>query len=144
MSPRLPIGVATMDNAFFMATIIPHTTKEIGAAGEERAARHLAAQGLRVLARNFRVKGGEIDLVCRDGATLVFVEVRLRRNAAYGGAAASITATKQRRLILAARHYLARVPDTPCRFDCVLLSGLGDTDGGIEWIRDAFSAGTDA
>lgn len=115
-----------------------------GAHAEAQAAAFLASRGLRVEARNFRVRGGEIDLVCRDGATLVFVEVRLRRNASYGGAAASITASKQRRLILAARHYLARMPDTPCRFDCVLLSGLGDTDSGIEWIRDAFSADTDA
>ena len=109
-----------------------------GAAAEALAAAHLARQGLAVVERNFRVRGGEIDLICRDGRTLVFVEVRLRRNAGYGGVAASITPTKQKRLILAARHYLARLPDTPCRFDCVLLSGLGDGD--IEWIRDAFSA----
>lgn len=109
-----------------------------GAAAEALAAAHLARHGLAVLERNYRVRGGEIDLICRDGRTLVFVEVRLRRNAGYGGAAASITPTKQKRLILAARHYLARLPETPCRFDCVLLSGLGDAD--IEWIRDAFSA----
>jgi putative endonuclease len=115
-----------------------------GARAEAQAAAFLASRGLRVEARNFRVRGGEIDLVCRDGAMLVFVEVRLRRSSEFGGAAASITASKQRRLILAARHYLARMPEVPCRFDCVLLSGLGDTDSGIEakieWIRDAFSA----
>ena len=119
-----------------------------GARAEALAATYLARHGLRVITRNFRVRGGEIDLVCRDGATLVFVEVRLRRNAGFGGAAASITATKRRRLVLAARHYLARTPEAPCRFDCVLLSGLGDSfaaggnacDSGIEWIRDAFAA----
>ncbi|MEW6292088.1 MAG: YraN family protein [Pseudomonadota bacterium] len=118
-----------------MATIIPHTTKEIGAAGEERAARHLAAQGLRILARNFRVKGGEIDLVCRDGAATVFVEVRRRARSEFGGAAYSITPAKQRRLALAARHWLARHGDGECRFDCVLIEG-----DRLEWIKNAFSA----
>jgi putative endonuclease len=122
-----------MDNADFMVSIIPHTTKEIGDAGEEAAARHLAAQGLRVLARNFRVKGGELDLVCRDGATTVFVEVRRRARADFGGAAWSIGPAKQRRLILAARHWLARHGEGACRFDCVLIDG-----GKLEWVKDAF------
>lgn len=120
-----------------MATIIPQlispNAKQIGDAGEERAARHLVAQGLRVLARNFRVKGGEIDLVCRDGATTVFVEVRRRARADSGGAADSITARKQQRLILAARHWLARHGDAGCRFDCVLIDAEK-----LEWLRDAF------
>jgi putative endonuclease len=139
MSPRLPIGVATMDNMPFewdgalMDRIIPHTTKEIGDAGEEAAARHLAAQGLRVVARNFRVKGGELDLVCRDGATTVFVEVRRRAGTDFGGAAWSITPAKQKRLVLAARHWLARHGEGACRFDCVLIDG-----GKLEWVKDAF------
>lgn len=108
-----------------------------GARAEALAAAHLARHGLAVVARNYRVRGGEIDLVCRDGGTLVFVEVRLRRSRDFGGAAASITASKRRRLILAARHYLAKSPDAVCRFDCVLLSALDA--GSIEWIRDAFS-----
>ena len=115
----------------------PNDTTD-GARAEALAAAYLGRHGLQIEARNFRIRGGEIDLVCRDGDTLVFVEVRLRRNADYGGAAASITATKRQRLILAARHYLARDPEAACRFDCVLLSGLADTD--IEWVRDAFSA----
>ncbi len=81
------------------------------------------ARVLSLLERNFRVKGGEIDLVCRDGKTTVFVEVRLRSRSDFGGAAASITAAKQARLILAARHWLLRHGETPCRFDCVLLDG---------------------
>ncbi len=109
-----------------------------GARAEALAARFLAARGLRVLTRNFRVRGGEIDLVCDDGGTLVFVEVRLRRRGDFGGAAASITAAKRRRLTLAARHYLARRPEAACRFDCVLLSGLGEAD--LVWLRDAFAA----
>lgn len=88
--------------------------------------------------RNFRVRGGEIDLVCRDGATVVFVEVRRRASADFGGAAYSITATKRRRLVLAAQHWLARHGqyfDGACRFDCVLIDG-----NQLQWLRNAFSA----
>ncbi len=106
-----------------------------GAAGEAIGADFLAAQGLRIVERNFRVKGGEIDLVCRDSAGVVFVEVRLRNGRGWGGAAASITAAKQARLILAARHWLARHGQQACRFDCVLIQ-----DGELEWIKDAFAA----
>lgn len=109
-----------------------------GAAAEDLAAAFLAKQGLQLLERNYRVKGGEIDLVCQDGTTLVFVEVRLRTHGAYGGAAASITTTKQRRLILAARHYLQTHGEQDCRFDCVLLSALREED--LEWVKNAFSA----
>lgn len=106
-----------------------------GAAAEDQAARYLSERGLSLVERNFRVRGGEIDLICRDGDTTVFVEVRLRGNPNYGGAGASITATKQRRLILAARHWLARHGERPCRFDCVLFDG-----GRIEWLKNAFAA----
>ncbi len=113
------------------------TRQTTGAAGEAAAAAYLERQGLTVLERNFRVRGGEIDLICRAGAVTVFVEVRLRGRSSYGGAAASITAAKQSRLILAARHWLARHDrhDAPCRFDCVLID-----DGHLEWVRDAFTA----
>jgi len=111
------------------------TTTRRGHEAETRAAAYLEARGLRLLERNFRVRGGEIDLICRDGKTLVFVEVRLRSRGDFGGAAASITTSKQRRIILAARHYLAGRADCDCRFDCVLLDGDRQ-----EWIRDAFSA----
>ena len=106
-----------------------------GARAEEQAARFLAGRGLKILARNYRCRGGEIDLVCRDGAILVFVEVRLRTNRDFGGAAASITPAKQRRITLAANHYLAGKPLPACRFDAVLLDGAG-----IDWIRNAFDA----
>jgi len=114
------------------------STQVIGKRAEDLAARFLEQRGLAILARNFRCRGGEIDLVCRDGKSLVFVEVRLRRNAHYGGAAASITARKQKRIILAARHYLAACAgaDADCRFDCILLDGDANA---IEWERDAFS-----
>lgn len=109
-----------------------------GASAEQLAAEYLARQGLRVLERNWRVRGGEIDLICEDRDSLVFVEVRLRSSNGYGGAAASITPAKQRRIVLAARHYLADRREQPCRFDAMLLDGLDAAR--IEWIRDAFAA----
>ena len=112
-----------------------------GASAEAIAAAYLARQGLQLLARNWRVRGGELDLVCSDGATLVFVEVRLRRTAGFGGAAASITGLKQRRLILAARHYLQRHAKScagrPCRFDAVLLDALDEAH--LRWIKNAYT-----
>ena len=114
------------------------TTKSRGDEAEERALQHLLAQGLTLVERNFRVRGGEIDLICRDGRTTVFVEVRLRSRGDFGGAAASITGSKQARLILAARHWLLRHGETPCRFDCVLFDGADPHD--IQWLRNAFSS----
>ena len=114
------------------------TRQAKGAAAEQLAAEYLLRQGLSIVERNFRVRGGEIDLVCRDGKTTVFVEVRLRSHGDFGGAAASITAAKQARLIMAARHWLLRRGETPCRFDCVLLDGLDPQT--IEWLRNAFAA----
>jgi putative endonuclease len=110
--------------------------QSIGAAAEQRAAEFLLRRGLKLVERNYRCRGGEIDLVMREGPVLVFVEVRARAASAFGGAAESITAAKQARLILAARHYLARhAIDAPCRFDALLLDA-----GEIEWIRNAFDA----
>lgn len=112
------------------------TVKQLsGDAGEARAATYLTGRGLRIVARNYRVKGGEIDLVCRDGAVTVFVEVRRRARADFGGAGASITRAKQARLILAARHWLVEHGEAACRFDAVLIDGER-----LEWLRDAFAA----
>ncbi|HET7159884.1 MAG TPA: YraN family protein, partial [Burkholderiales bacterium] len=88
------------------------------------------------VARNYQCRFGEIDLVMRDGHTIVFVEVRARRSAAYGGAAASITVAKRKKIIAAARHYLSgRSPLPACRFDAVLIEGDPPR---TEWLRDAF------
>ena len=107
-----------------------------GAAAEDRALAHLERQGLRSVARNWRVRGGEIDLIMRDGPVLVFVEVRARGGAAFGGAAGSVTSTKQARLIHAARVYLSGlVMVPPCRFDVV-----AEQAGQLTWLRDAFQA----
>lgn len=108
-----------------------------GAAAEARAAAFLASRGLRIRDRNFRTRVGEIDLVAEHDGTLVFVEVRMRASEHFGGAAASITEPKRRRIVAAAQLYMARVPaDPPCRFDAVLVDG----EGAIRWIRDAFQA----
>ena len=114
-------------------------TSEAGARAEALAAAFLAARGLEIVERNFRRRRGELDIVARDGDTLVFVEVRLRRNPRFGGAAESITAAKRRRMIAAAGLYLARLGDAPpCRFDAVLLDELDPAR--IRWLRDVASA----
>jgi putative endonuclease len=107
-----------------------------GGAAESLAADYLERQGLKVLERNYRCRFGEIDLVARSGALLVFVEVRARESETFGGAAGSITATKRRRIVAAARHFLARRKvDSACRFDVVLVCG---SEQRVEWITDAF------
>ena len=115
------------------------TTKQSGDAAEDRALAYLAGHGLRLVTRNYRTPhrgGGEIDLVMRDGATLVFVEVRKRASRSFGGAAASVAGVKQRRIVFAARHYLMRLAEPPpCRFDVVGVEG-----GRIEWLKAAFDA----
>jgi putative endonuclease len=106
-----------------------------GAAAEALAAEFLVAQGLAIVARNYRCRRGEIDLIARDRDTLVFVEVRLRSSAAFGGAAASITTTKRQRIASAAKHYLATLGrDPPCRFDAILFDAL-DVQR-LEWLKD--------
>ncbi|MGV3492796.1 MAG: YraN family protein [Ramlibacter sp.] len=117
------------------------TTKVEGDAAEARALAYLRGRGLRLVARNYRTPGrggGEIDLVMREAdGTLVFVEVRKRAGAGFGGAAASVGHAKQRRIVFAARHFLLRLAaPPPCRFDVISMEG-----GGIQWMRAAFDAG---
>ena len=107
-----------------------------GKLAEALSADYLQRHGLRLLERNYRCRLGEIDLILADGPALVFVEVRLRHNRNFGGAAASVTAAKRQRIVKAARHYLMGKPELACRFDVVLLDAL-DPDR-IEWIKDAF------
>ena len=116
------------------------STRLVGAAGEDRALAHLQTQGLRLLARNWHTPGrggGELDLVMAapDG-TVVFVEVRARRQSRQGGAAASVGRTKRRRLVLAAEHFLQGLAEIPaCRFDVVVIDGER-----LTWLQAAFSA----
>ncbi len=107
-----------------------------GQAGEDAALTHLQQHGLTLRERNFRCKGGEIDLVMQEHGALVFVEVRKRAQSRYGGAAASITGAKQRRLIIAAQVYLKRFKMPPaCRFDVIAIDG---TD--LTWLKNAIEA----
>ncbi len=116
------------------------TTKQAGDAAEDLALGYLRGQGLRLHTRNYRTPGrggGEIDLImwAPDG-TLVFVEVRLRRNRRHGGAEASVTPAKQRRIVWAARHFLMRLrQEPPCRFDVVAVH-----PDGLTWLCAAFDA----
>ena len=115
-------------------------TRLRGNAAEDAALAHLLAAGLTLVERNYRTPGrggGEIDLVMREaGGTLVFVEVRARVGTTHGGAAASVGGVKQRRIVLAARHYLMRHRSPPaCRFDVVAIDG-----DHIEWLKAAFDA----
>src|SRR4030088_716873 len=106
-----------------------------GAAAETLAAEFLEARGLAVVKRNYRCRGGEIDIIARDGATLVFVEVRLRSSSAFGGARETLPSANRRRLKYAPGFFLAGLPrEPPCRFDAVLLDGLDTTR--IEWLAD--------
>ena len=116
------------------------TTKQVGDAAEDAALLYLQQAGLRLVVRNYRTPGrggGEIDLIMRTSdTTLVFVEVRHRKTVSHGGAAASVSGTKQRRIIFAARHYLMRLDRLPpCRFDVLVVE-----QGRIEWFQAAFDA----
>ena len=114
-------------------------SRETGQIAEQRALDYLKQQGLKLITSNYHSRFGEIDLILRDGDVLVFTEVRLRSRKDFGGAGASITRTKQAKLIKTAQQYLMQFSRPPaCRFDAVL---LGATSGGaIEWIQNAFSA----
>jgi putative endonuclease len=119
------------------------TKKGVGDEAEIQALAHLERQGLKRLERNYRVaggpgnRGGEIDLILRDkDGTLVFVEVRARHTSEHGGAAASVTPVKQRRVVFAARSYLKSIASPPpCRFDVVSVEASE-----LVWIKAAFDA----
>jgi len=114
-----------------------------GVRAEALAAAHLERRGLGLIARNFRCPLGELDLVARDGATLVIVEVRQRSRADFGGALGSITSAKRRRLVRAAQRFLQLHPiwrSRPVRFDVIAVHGAPGGSCRVEWIKGAFSA----
>lgn len=119
------------------------TTKGLGDEGEALALAYLLEQGMALVRRNYRVaagprrRGGEVDLIMRDrDGTLVFVEVRKRRGAGFGGAAGSVTWSKQRSIVLAAQHFLRSAASLPpCRFDVVTIES-----GRVQWLKAAFDA----
>lgn len=117
-------------------------TGTAGSRAEDQALALLQRAGLILLQRNYRCRLGEIDLIMREGATLVFVEVRFRRSDAFGGPAASVDGRKQRRILTAAQRYLQSHPQAsnrPCRFDVVAI--CPQSEPALDWIRDAFRAG---
>ena len=117
------------------STLHPDPAPASGSRAEALAAQYLARQGLTIGARNFRTRFGEIDVIAKDGSTLVFVEVRLRSSERFGGALESITAQKRARMIAAARGYLATIGGEPaCRFDAILMQRLDAAC--IDWRRD--------
>ncbi len=120
-----------------LLNVFRRTARQVeGQAAEDLALRHLSERGLVLVERNFRCKGGEIDLVMQERAALVFVEVRKRADRSHGGAAASVTGAKQARLILAAQIYLQRFKHPPaCRFDVVAIDGAQ-----LDWLKDAIQA----
>ena len=114
------------------------TSKQTGDAWESTARDWLQNKGLHFIAANVRERGGEIDLIMREGSTTVFVEVRYRRSAQFGGAAASVTRSKQHKLLQTARLWLARhngsFDTVDCRFDVLAFTG-----NDVEWLKDAFN-----
>ena len=120
---------------------------ERGSIAENLALAHLQAAGLLLVARNYKTPGrggGEVDLIMQSNdteRTLVFVEVRQRASLSHGGAAASVSTAKQRRIIFAARYYLLRLSKTPpCRFDVVSVEGELADSPSVVWIQGAFDA----
>ena len=112
-----------------------------GQAAEDQALAFLQGHGLQLLTRNWRCSGGELDLVMLDADTVVFVEVRYRWHAQFGGALGSIDGRKQQRLALAANLFLQHEPrwaDQPCRFDVVVLQGKGHAGQPLQWLKNAF------
>jgi putative endonuclease len=112
-------------------------SRAVGDLAEERAAKFLARNGFKILERNYCCKGGEIDLVCDDGGTLVFVEVRARKSSRYGTPASTVRRRKQQHLVHAAEHYLAtrKIDERACRFDVIAIEG-----DRLQHFRDAFTA----
>ena len=115
----------------------PDERKLLGARCEAIAAEHLQALGYRLRARNFRCKLGEVDLICEDGRTIVFVEVKARRGGRFGSGAEAVDARKQARLLRIAEAYMAREGERPCRFDVVVVSWRGAA-ADIEHLPNAF------
>ena len=119
-----------------------HYSQDTGQLGEDIATTRLWQQGYAILARRYRTRFGEIDIVAQDGPTLVFVEVKARRSDRFGTAAECVTPWKQRRLAAMALDYMAWVNrlDDPCRFDVIAIDRIGSDDVVIRHIKDAFVA----
>lgn len=118
--------------------------KAFGAIGEELACQFLRRRGFKILARNYVCPIGEIDLIARDGQTLVFVEVKARRSETAGEPLESITCHKRIQIVRCAKYYLTRfsLHDRPCRFDAVSVKITAAGDVSVDAVRDAFGGGS--
>ena len=117
--------------------------QKAGREAERQALEHLCRQGMTLLAQNWTCKRGELDLVMLDGDTVVFVEVRYRLHAGWGGALESVDARKRQKLVLAAQYFLqkeAQWAEHPCRFDVLAMEGSASQDTRLNWIRNAFDS----
>jgi len=122
---------------------IRQTTTLSGTHAETRAEHYLIEQGLTTYTKNFRTKQGEIDLVMRQGNTVIFVEVRMRNNPLFSSAAESVDSRKQQKIIRAAQHFLQHeglIDKVPCRFDVVAINQHSPDANAIQWIQNAFIA----
>ena len=122
---------------------MPSLTQQSGRRAEDVASRFLRAQGLRIIGRNFRRRCGELDLIARDAGVLVIAEVRTRTDQRYGGAAASVGAAKQRRIVRTTQLLLMERPELrrlPVRFDVLVVPSPELKEPSVEWIRHAFNA----
>lgn len=119
-----------------------HRRKQLGAYGEQLAEDHLKRNGLKIIERNYRAPGGEIDLIARDGRELVFIEVKTRTTDRFGTGAEAVTGNKQRRIANAAQVYLLdkRLHNTSVRFDVVAVDVSDGAADPIRWLRNAFDA----
>ena len=112
---------------------------ESGASAERKAEEFLSSQGLAIIERNYRCRRGEIDLIMRDRETILFVEVRFRKNLGFGTPAETVTLGKQKKIIATARYFLQMHRNylrSPCRFDVLAISGSSQEN--VDWIKDAF------
>lgn len=120
----------------------PDARQSLGRMGEDLACVELVRRGYEVVARRYRTRCGEIDIVARDGDVIVFIEVKARATDRFGGAAAAVTGRKQRRIAEMAVHFLARhqsLRDRPCRFDVVTVDFAGGVPPRVNVYRGAFS-----
>ena len=115
-------------------------TRQFGMDGESLAAEFLRKRGYRILERNYRTSRGEMDIVAEEGGALVFVEVKARRGARFGGTHDAVGWRKQQQLIRVASHYIAvnRIQNRDCRFDLVLISESPLRKKQIDLVRNAF------
>ncbi|MBT8147897.1 MAG: YraN family protein [Gammaproteobacteria bacterium] len=123
--------------------MLPAYRRHFGQASETLALKYLRRSGVKLIARNYQCRAGEIDLIVRDGETVVFVEVRFRNNRQFGSPIESVTPTKRSKIVRCARHFLLHNPELAgfdCRFDIVGISPHSNCLGyKIEWLESAFT-----